>query len=80
MDGLPMQFSDACTELWGSQYTDTEKRINTLENGPFKKVCCTDQLHDRNFFLTNGNTDRDRITDQEDRYQHQYHNDSQLQQ
>lgn len=30
-------FSDACTELWGSQYTDTEKRINTLENGPFKK-------------------------------------------
>lgn len=31
-------FSDACTELWGSQYTDTEKRINTLENGPFKKI------------------------------------------
>ena len=30
-------FSDACTELWGSQYTGTEKRINTLENGPFKK-------------------------------------------
>ena len=35
-------FSDACTELWGSQYTGTEKRINTLENGPFKKdtSCC----------------------------------------
>lgn len=31
-------FSDACTELWGSQYTGTEKRINTLENGPFKKI------------------------------------------
>lgn len=30
-------FNDAHTELWGSKYTDTEKRINTITNGPFKK-------------------------------------------
>ena len=30
-------FGDARTELWGGRYTDTEKRINTIVGGPFKK-------------------------------------------
>ena len=30
-------FTNAHNELWGSEYTDSEKRINTLSDGPFKK-------------------------------------------
>lgn len=30
-------FNDAHTELWKSKYTDTERRINTIIDGPFKK-------------------------------------------
>lgn len=31
-------FGDARTELWGGRYTDTEKRINTIVGGPFKRT------------------------------------------